>query len=627
MAIGVAVELGFRIFSKRRATLAARRAKLKGSRARSYAPFVDTPFESQYWWIIILRLWTTLAIVVLNTALVWRTPTIASAVMLFTTTQSMLLLLTVATLMCCPYRRSDRWNIVASLCTLALTTLSALANLLVVLCTTRIPGAEDALKGVATTILVLLGLAFVVSFIAFLFTHALGVCKLCGCKCDHCESSTPQREEAGDDASGIEMNPLSIARAAKAAAAETAAAAAGGVVAGAVKEDTVRPVAKKKKKKKEPPRAASSASNELVRWKKKKRSGASFAETLFTIHPDDGGDGNGAGTIPPHLASLFNKIFTLADSDGDGNLSTMELIRVIKKRAKGSTLNGNAHAIFTLKTQLQKAGGGDDEDADLGVERFAQGMMEVVRSAPEGPVAQWILSELQAEANAWSTHTHLKDGREYFVHDTTAARQWTKPTIVAVMEWCAQTVASDHPGSASARSAEGRESAQSGAGVELDDGALPRGWKAHEDATSGRSFFQNEYAGTTSWKKPTLPAPPAGWTVHPHAERTQYYHNASTGATLWIHPNDVADDGALPRGWKAHVDATSGRSFFQNEYAGTTSWKRPTLPAPPAGWTVHPHAERTQYYHNASTGVTLWTHPPTEVVNDVEESTSSEEAY
>ena len=383
-----------------------------------------------------MRLWTTLAIVVLNTVLVWRAPTIGSAVALFTTSQSMLLILTVVTLMCCPYRRSDRWNIVASLCTLVLTTLSALANFLVVLVALGISGAESALKGAATTMLVLLALAFVVTFIAFLFTHALGVCKLCGCNCDHCESPTPQQGAAGDEANGIEMNPLFIASAAKATAAETATAAVvaaaggGGAAVGAaagaadapgpgaplplgwiayadentsvpyyhnsvtgatswtrpaaVKEGAaVLPVAKKKEP--PPPRAESSAVNELVRWKKKKRPGASFAETLFKVDPVDGGDGDGAGTIPSHLASLFHKIFTIADSNGDGELSTMELIRMLRTRAKGSPLDGNAHAMFTLRTQLQKAGGGDDdEDAEIGAESFAQGMMDVVSSTPEG---------------------------------------------------------------------------------------------------------------------------------------------------------------------------------------------------------------------------------------------------
>jgi hypothetical protein len=51
-------------------------------------------------------------------------------------------------------------------------------------------------------------------------------------------------------------------------------------------------------------------------------------------------------------------------------------------------------------------------------------------------------------------------------------------------------------------------------------------------------LYTNDYTGEKVWEKPTLPAPPVGWTVHAHDENGEYYHNITTGETLWEHPHD-----------------------------------------------------------------------------------------
>ena len=91
--------------------------------------------------------------------------------------------------------------------------------------------------------------------------------------------------------------------------------------------------------------------------------------------------------VPSYLRELFDMIFLDADTDGDGCLSTIELMHVLQRRAKvqyytpeffsstffsffrfilllniclslflfkDTALNGNSHAIFTLRTILSE---------------------------------------------------------------------------------------------------------------------------------------------------------------------------------------------------------------------------------------------------------------------------------
>ena len=71
---------------------------------------------------------------------------------------------------------------------------------------------------------------------------------------------------------------------------------------------------------------------------------------LVLLGPDNSGTpGHGRVRVPPYLRVLFNEIYAHADTDGDGKLSTIELMRMLHRRAKGTPLHGDAHAIFSLK--------------------------------------------------------------------------------------------------------------------------------------------------------------------------------------------------------------------------------------------------------------------------------------
>jgi len=136
--------------------------------------------------------------------------------------------------------------------------------------------------------------------------------------------------------------------------------------------------------------------------------------------------------MPDYLLKLFETIFQAADRDRDGELSTIELMQMLKKRAKGTALDGDAHAIFTLRTLLSKQASSDN--GEIGVKEFARGLMKTMLTEPNGHVAEWILKELQSEAEEWSTHEH--EGRTYFRYDVTHETQWDEPEILIEMRRC-----------------------------------------------------------------------------------------------------------------------------------------------------------------------------------------------
>jgi hypothetical protein len=235
---------------------------------------------------------------------------------------------------------------------------------------------------------------------------------------------------------------------------------------------SVSPSRKKKKKK-----------NKFVQWKwNAKDSGISLGDSLFKrkITSEDaaaaasGRSSSGRGSksrssksggvaaIPPYLMDVFKKLFVFADRDGDGSLTTMELTILLQKRAKGTALEGDMHAIFTLKTLLAqqarkkngtgkkrqssviagrqslvdlRAHGSHEDHGEIGVREFARGITKAVVLKPNGNVAEWILKELQEEANEWSEHVH--EGRVYFRHERDGKNVWKKPEIVEEMERCA----------------------------------------------------------------------------------------------------------------------------------------------------------------------------------------------
>jgi hypothetical protein len=100
----------------------------------------------------------------------------------------------------------------------------------------------------------------------------------------------------------------------------------------------------------------------FVRWVFKQRDDISLSRALLSSAAP--------GELPAYLSESFAAMFIDADSNGDGKISTIELMHVLKRRAKGTKLNGNSHAIFTLKKLLE-----DQADhGDIGVKEWSTGL-------------------------------------------------------------------------------------------------------------------------------------------------------------------------------------------------------------------------------------------------------------
>jgi hypothetical protein len=202
-----------------------------------------------------------------------------------------------------------------------------------------------------------------------------------------------------------------------------------------------------------------------VKWTRKVRRDVSLVESLFKQKIDTDAERHHSSSvnlknhvaIPPFMIDLFNQIFEASDRDGDGSLSTMDLMFMLKTRAKGTPLEGDAHAIFSLKTLLAQQAASKsstpgssssssahvdmdmihdagDEHGEIGPPEFAKGLTKSLILKPNGHIAEWILQELQVEAAQWSTRQH--EGRTFYQHDVTGKRQWTKPVILVETERC-----------------------------------------------------------------------------------------------------------------------------------------------------------------------------------------------
>ena len=170
----------------------------------------------------------------------------------------------------------------------------------------------------------------------------------------------------------------------------------------------------------------------------------------------------------------------------------------------------------------------------------------------------------------------------------------------------------------------------------------PRGWTAKHSAEHSTAYFVNDHTQETTWDAPSLPAPPPGWKVLPHAEHGEYYIDIASKKTQFHHPHDDAPGPAFsdadpshvvkireapaakpPRGWSARTDPATGKAYFHNDHTTMMTWDAPALPAPPVGWEVHPHAEHDQYYINVVSKKTQWHHPHDDAPGAAAPSSSS----
>ena len=168
----------------------------------------------------------------------------------------------------------------------------------------------------------------------------------------------------------------------------------------------------------------------FVRWVFKKRDDISLAHGLL------GAEGTVAGAASPtYLRKLFAMLFVAGDRNGDGLLSTIELMHMMQTRAQGTVLDGNSEAIFKLQRALEEQA--DGAGGEIGMNEFNTGLHKEIIAKPNGAVAQWILKEAQDDAALWTRHTHEK--KTYYSHPRDG-ETWVAPEIIVEMQRCAKVL-------------------------------------------------------------------------------------------------------------------------------------------------------------------------------------------
>ena len=185
----------------------------------------------------------------------------------------------------------------------------------------------------------------------------------------------------------------------------------------------------------------------FVRWKFTPRDDTTLADALLesagATRFGGGrrqGDRNG---VPAYLVELFDAIFEDADKSGSGTLSTLDFMFMLQKRAKGTALDGNAHAIFKLKqllaSQSEDSAGRRDSSGlgKIAKLEFTHGLFAAMRNDPNGACCQWLLLEMMDAVDLWEEHEHRDDGtgevRSFYVHTETGVKSWKKPPLLVEM--------------------------------------------------------------------------------------------------------------------------------------------------------------------------------------------------
>jgi hypothetical protein len=126
------------------------------------------------------------------------------------------------------------------------------------------------------------------------------------------------------------------------------------------------------------------------------KSSTTFTTTTLILRPPwyDGPATGPFGRIPGHLFDVFKALFKLGDRNGDGAISTTELTILLKRRARGTALQGDFKSMVELNSRMVQQHEGE-EHPSITLREFAIGIYEAVLEDPSGHVATWIWAEFR----------------------------------------------------------------------------------------------------------------------------------------------------------------------------------------------------------------------------------------
>eukprot|EP00538_Stauroneis_constricta_P000509 CAMPEP_0119553754 /NCGR_PEP_ID=MMETSP1352-20130426/6427_1 /TAXON_ID=265584 /ORGANISM="Stauroneis constricta, Strain CCMP1120" /LENGTH=984 /DNA_ID=CAMNT_0007600219 /DNA_START=188 /DNA_END=3142 /DNA_ORIENTATION=+ len=162
-----------------------------------------------------------------------------------------------------------------------------------------------------------------------------------------------------------------------------------------------------------------------------------------------------------------------------------------------------------------------------------------------------------------------------------------------------------------------------------DPDALPEGWSAAQDPSTGQTYYYNSITNETRWERPEAEngaAEPA----QADAAKPETNEAAAGEASATTTP-EAGAAGALPEGWMETQDPSSGATYYFNSVTNETSWERPAAtpsaatnaqdsaapqeqeqapaPAQQEWMETQDPATGNTYYFNTVTNETSWERP------------------
>ena len=196
-------------------------------------------------------------------------------------------------------------------------------------------------------------------------------------------------------------------------------------------------------------------------------------------------------------------------------------------------------------------------------------------------------------------------GRFFFYNGTSGKVQWERPSAVADAAERARQMALLESGPSGGGDDGGGDDGgeKSDSGSDTAASALPDGWRAMNDETTGRTYFFHAESGESKWERPSekrdakiaaqekrLRDNP--WKKQTDEEGRTFYWNKISGVSQWtapadfVDPDDTSDEAWSRRrarsttvraagDWSEMNDGATGNTYWYNAKTGESTWLKP----------------------------------------------------